>query len=174
MSRPMKEAIVDLVQQKLEGQDSAILVNSSRLTVAQNEILRTTLRSEGVRLLHLRNRVAGLALGKIGFEGLGTILKGPVAMAFGGEGALAISKIVVEQARKLKTLEIVGGYIDGAVIDKDGVELLSKMPGKKELLAMVLQGFFGPVSEFCGSMNNLFTEMHGLIEALQTERGGEG
>ena len=38
---------------------------------------------------------------------------------------------------------------------------------------MVLQGFFGPVSGFAKNMDDLLTEMHGLIGALE-EKGGAG
>ena len=60
----------------------------------------------------------------------------------------------------------------GEVIDEDGVEVLSKTPGRKELQAMVMQGFFGPVSDFAKSMDDLLTEVHGLVEALHSKQSG--
>ncbi|HGY89578.1 MAG TPA: 50S ribosomal protein L10 [Planctomycetes bacterium] len=174
MSRAMKAAIVGQIRQTLEGQDSLVLVDESKLTVEENQTLREELRKEDIRLFHLRNRLAGIAFEEQGFQGLKDLLAGPVAMAFGGEGAIAISKIVMEQAKKLKALKVIGGFIDGKVIDPAGVETLSKMPGRKELQSMVLQGFFGPVSDFHASMENLFTEVHGLLEALETKKTEEG
>ena len=33
-------------------------------------------------------------------------------------------------------------------------------------------GFFGPVSNMAQNLDNLFTEMHGLLEALVESNGG--
>ncbi len=173
MSKPMKNAIVQQVTKTLEGHDSAVFVNPGRMTVHETEHLRSRFRSEGVTFLHLRNRLGFIALEKVGMTGVDSIISGPAGIAFGGEGAIAISKIVMEEAKSIENLEVLGGFMDGEVIDKAGVAKLSTMPGKKELQAMVLHSFFGPVSDFAGSMNNLLTEVHGLIDALAEKGGAE-
>ena len=103
---------------------------------------------------------------------LGSVLDGPSAIAVGGEGAIAISKIVMEQKKTMKTLRVLGGIMDGTVIDEDGVKVLSNTPGRKELQAMAMQGFFGPVSDFAKSMDDLLTEVHGLVEAFHDKQAG--
>ncbi|MCB9831868.1 MAG: 50S ribosomal protein L10 [Planctomycetes bacterium] len=167
----MKTAIVDEFVATFDGVDSAVVVNPGKLTVAESEQLRTRFRSEGIKFLHVRNNLAAVAFAKTGVTGLERILKGPAGIAFGGEGAIAISKIVVDEAKKIKNLSVVGGFIDGELLDAEGVDRLSQLPGKKELQSMVLQGLFGPVSDFHRAMGDLLTEVHGLIEALQ-EKGG--
>lgn len=174
MSKAMNAAIVDEFVRTFDGVDSAVVVNPGKLTVAESEQLRIRFRSEGIQFLHIRNKLAAVAFAKTGFTGLESILKGPAGIAFGGEGAIAISKIVVEEAKKIKNLSVVGGFIDGEVLDADGVDQLSRMPGRKELQSMVLQGLFGPVSDFHRAMGDLLTEVHGLIEALETKGGAQG
>jgi len=174
MSKAMREAIVDYVASTLEGTDSAVVVDSSRMTVAETEEFRSKLRDEDVHLFFLRNRLARIAFDKIGIGPLGQVLDGPSAIAFGGEGAIGISKLVVDETRKVWSLGSRGGIIDGEVLDRDGVIELSKLPGKKGLQSMVLVAMFGPVSDFAASMDNLLTEMHGLIEALHDKREKEG
>lgn len=174
MSKAMKDAIVKQITETLEGHESAVFVNPGRMTVHETEHLRSRFRSEGVGFLHMRNRLAFVALDKVGMPGVDSVVSGPAGIAFGGEGAIAISKIVMEEAKNIENLEVLGGFMDGEVLDKDGVVQLSKMPGKKELQAMVLQGFFGPVSDFATSMDNLLTEVHGLIDALAEKGGAEG
>lgn len=171
MSRAMKQAIVDQVAREIEPHDSGIVLAAGTLTVHETEHLRSTLRKEEVQVLFLRNRLAAVAFKKSGFEGLEGVLDGPCALAFGGEGALPIAKLLSGEAKKNDKIRLLGGFMDGEVLDAEGVKVLSQMPGRKELQAMILQGFFGPVSEFCGSMNGLLTEVHGLIEALEAKQG---
>jgi large subunit ribosomal protein L10 len=171
MSKAMKSAIVDQMVRTFEKHDSAVVLSTGKMTVADTETLRARLRSEKIRLFFVKNSLASVAFEKVGFKGAGEILKGPSAVAVGSEGAASISKIVVDEAKKKKNLEIVGAYFEGKVLDKAAVEALSKMPGKKELQAMVLQAFFGPVSDFSRSLDGLLTEVHGLIESLEKKAG---
>lgn len=174
MSRMMKQAIVDQLVSTFEEIDSAVVLNPGRMTVEETEQLRTRLREEGFSLVHVRNKLAAIAFEKTGLGGLEAVMAGPSGVVFGGEGALPISKILVDENKKIDNLEILGAFVDGEVIDSAGVDQLSKMPGKKELQSMVLQSFFGPVSNFHQMMNDLLTEVHGLIEALEDKGGAEG
>jgi len=172
MSKVMKAAIVDFLAGELEDADSAIVVGAGKLTVEEAQNLRNLFREEDIRFFFVKNRLARVALDRVGMGDLGSVLDGPSAIAVGGEGAIAISKIVMEQKKTMKTLQVLGGIMDGEVIDEDGVEVLSKTPGRKELQAMVMQGFFGPVSDFAKSMDDLLTEVHGLVEALHSKQSG--
>ena len=172
MSKVMKAAIVDFLAGELEDADSAIVVGAGKLTVEEAQNLRNLFREEDIRFFFVKNRLARVALDRVGMGDLGSVLDGPSAIAVGGEGAIAISKIVMEQKKTMKTLRVLGGIMDGEVIDEDGVEVLSKTPGRKELQAMVMQGFFGPVSDFAKSMDDLLTEVHGLVEALHSKQSG--
>lgn len=173
MSKAMKAAIVDHLTGEFEGSESAIVVGAGKLTVEEAQNLRTIFREEEIRLVFVKNRLAQVALEKAGMGSLGEVLEGPSAIAVGGEGAIAISKIVVDQQKTMKNLTVLGGIIDGEILDESGVKELSKIPGKKELQAMVLHGFFGSVSDFSKSMDDLLTEVHGLVEALHTKQAGE-
>jgi large subunit ribosomal protein L10 len=172
MSKVMKAAIVDFLAGELEDADSAIVVGAGKLTVEEAQNLRNLFREEDIRFFFVKNRLARVALDRVGMGDLGNVLDGPSAIAVGGEGAIAISKIVMEQKKTMKTLQVLGGIMDGEIIDEDGVKVLSNIPGRKELQAMVMQGFFGPVSDFAKSMDDLFTEIHGLVEALHSKQSG--
>jgi len=172
MSKVMKAAIVDFLAGELEDAGSAIVVGAGKLTVEEAQNLRNLFREEDIRFFFVKNRLAQVALDRVGMGDLGGVLDGPSAIAVGGEGAIAISKIVMEQKKTMKILRVLGGIMDGEVIDEDGVEVLSKTPGRKELQAMVMQGYFGPVSDFAKSMDDLLTEVHGLVEALHSKQSG--
>ena len=171
MSKVMKQAIVKHLVSTLDGQDSAVVVDVGALTAQESEGLRVRMREKDMHLLTIRNRLAAIAFEKVGLGGLETVCKGPASVAFGGDGAIDISKLVIAETKTLKNLRPLGAYMDGEVLDADGVEQLSKMPGRDELLAMIMSGMFGPVSELARSMDGLLTEVHGLIGALE-EKGG--
>ena len=86
----------------------------------------------------VKNTVASVAFDKGQMKGLGARLAGPSAVIFGGEGVLAISKLVAAEVQTNKKLKIHGGYADGEVLDAKGIDTLSKVPSKPELLSMTL------------------------------------
>ncbi|MAB90150.1 MAG: 50S ribosomal protein L10 [Planctomycetes bacterium] len=173
MSKSLNAALIDGLARELEGVDSCVVVGASAMTVAEVSAFRTKLRGQDFRMRVVKNSLAKLAFEQVGMPGLDAVLDGPSAVIHGGEGCLAISKLVADEKRTAKDkLQIHGGFNEGEVVDSQGIDVLSKVPGRKELLAMCMGGFFGPVSNLSQSMDDLFTEMHGLLEALIDSKGG--
>jgi len=173
MSKAVNAALIDGLVRELDGADSCVVIGTSAMTVEEVSSLRSKLRAQDFKMRVVKNSLAKVAFDKVGLTGLEAVLSGPSAVVHGGEGALAISKMVVEEKKTAKDkLLIHGGFNEGDVVDSQGIDALSKVPGRKELLAMVMGSFFGPVSNMAQNMDNLFTETHGLIEALIEKNGG--
>ena len=66
-------------------------------------------------------------------------------------------------AEKNKDFELKAGFVDGNVIDSEGVKSLAKMPSKEVLLAQVLGGLNTPIVNFAGVLN---ANLRGLVVAL--------
>src|SRR5262245_51131805 len=173
MPRIVNTGLIGTLEKDLKDCDSCVLIGVAGMTVAETVSLRSKLRAQNFRMRVVKNTVANVAFDKGRMKGLGARLAGPSAVIFGGEGAIAISKLVTDEVRTNKKLKIHGGYADGEVLDAKGIDTLSKVPSKPELLSMTLAAFFGPVSELQRSMEGLFTEMSGLIEALEKTKPAE-
>jgi large subunit ribosomal protein L10 len=173
MAKAVNAGLIDTLDRDLKGADSCVLVGFTGMTVQETVTLRTKLREKNFRMRVVKNTIASLAFDKLSMKGLGKRLSGPSAVVFGGEGAIAISKLLVAELRTNKKLKIHGGFAEGEVLDAKGIDALSKVPSRPELLAMTLGAFFGPVSELARSMDGLFTEIHGLIEALEKTKAPE-
>ncbi len=172
MSKALNAALIDGLSRELDGVDSCVVVGTSAMTVEEVSEFRDSLREQSFRMRVVKNSLAKLSFEQVGLTGLGAVLDGPSAIIHGGEGALAISKVVMGAKEKAKEkLQVHGGFNEGEVVDSQGIEALSKVPGRQELLAMCMSGFFGPVSNMAQNMDNLFTEMHGLFEALIEKNG---
>jgi len=175
MSKSVNAAIIDGLRKELAEVDSCVVIGTVAMTVAEVTELRTRLRAQNVRMRVVKNTLASKSFDDCGFAGLGKVLTGPSAVVFGGEGAGAIARLLLEEKKKAKEkLVIHGAYAEGEVLDNAGVVALSKAPGRKELLAMALAGFFGPVSGMSQNLDGLLTETHGLIEALVKQKESAG
>jgi large subunit ribosomal protein L10 len=173
MAKSLNVGLIDTLEKDLKGADSCVLLGFEGMTVQETVDLRAKLRANNFRMRVVKNTIASLTFDRSGMKGLGAKLSGPSAVVFGGEGALAISKLLVAELRTNKKIKIHGGFSEGEVLDDKGIDALSKVPGRPELLAMTLGAFFGPVSEMARNLDGLFTEVHGLIEALEKTKAPE-
>jgi large subunit ribosomal protein L10 len=147
VAKVLKKLLAKQVKDAVSGSEGAIFVNLGPMTVEANMRLRGILRNKagGARLRVLHNRTARVALKEAGFPSkVDTILKGPTAAIFGGEGASKIAKTVLEWARTDKGLVIKGGVADGEFFDAKGVQALAKMPDKQTLRGMLAGAIAGP------------------------------
>ena len=147
MAKVLKQLLAAQLLKAVQGTDGAVFVNLGPMTVEQNMKLRGILRSKagGAKLRVLHNRTSKVALKEAGFPSkVETILKGPTAAIFGGEGTTAIAKTVVEWTRTDKTFVIKGAVSEGQFLDAKGVTALAKLPDKKTLRAMLAGAVSGP------------------------------
>ncbi len=175
MSKAINAALIDSLENELKNSDSCVLVGTVGMTVAEASAFRNKLRGHSFRMRVVKNALAAKAFDRHGCNGLGDRLMGMSAVVYGGEGAIAISKMLVAEKKTLKEkLVIHGGYSEGEVVDAAGVDALSRVPGRPELLSMTLGGLAGPISGMSRNLDGLLTEMHGLLTSLadQKEKAG--
>src|SRR5947207_6296572 len=134
MAKTLKRLLSSQLQDAVRGADGAIFVNLGPMTVEQNIRLRGVLRQKagGARLRVLHNRTARVAFREAGWNAkVDTILEGPTAAIFGGDGTAAIAKTIVEWARTDKAMVLKGGLAEGEFFDAKGVRALATLPDKK-------------------------------------------
>ena len=141
---------------KLENAKAVVFVDYRGVTVNEDTELRRSARDNGVEYFVAKNRLVQLALKEVGInEEFGTLLEGATSFAVGYEDGVAPSKIVYEFNKKFKKLEIKGGYVDGAIADKEKIEALAKLPSREELLGQIAYGLLSPVRMLAVALSNV-------------------
>lgn len=137
MNRAQKaEAVAEL--QKTFGEVEAVVVTQNAgLTAAQATELRVQMRNAGVSYKVSKNRLVLRALEGSRFEGIGSMLKGPVALATSND-PVAAAKVAATFAKTNDKLIIVGGALGDKILDFAGVDALSKLPSLDEMRASLL------------------------------------
>ena len=120
-----KKLVVAEIKQKLENAQSVVLYDYRGLTVAEVTELRNQCRAQGVDYCVLKNTMINLAANELKIEGLDPYLKGPTAVAFGMNDAVAPAKVLTEFVKKVKKTEIKGGVVDGKRSEEHTSELQS-------------------------------------------------
>lgn len=138
MNRSQKEELVSQVREMLSSAQSVVVTRQTGLTVSEVSDLRRKMREAGSELKVVKNTLARVAVKGTDVEGLAVYFEGPVALALSYESPVSAAKVVSQYARSNKKLEIVGGYLDGVVLDRQAVDALAKLPSLDELRARLV------------------------------------
>ena len=158
----VKKGVVADIKEKFEKAQTAVLVDYRGLNVAEVTDLRNQLRKAGVEYAVLKNTMINLAVKDMGLDDMKSHLKGPTAVAFGYEDAIAPAKILSEFAKKNKKVTIKCGVCDGAYLDEAGVQALANTPSREVLIARIMGSMMSAVSKFVY-----------CVEAIRKKQAGE-
>lgn len=157
----LKKPIVDEISAAIKDAQTVVLVDYRGLTVEQDTNLRKQLREAGVGYKVYKNTFMNFAFKGTDCEGLSDLLEGPSAMATCDTDATAAARILCKFAKTAPALEIKGGVVEGKVYDAKGIEQISSIPSREELLARLFGSMQSPVTNLARVLNQI------------AEKGGE-
>jgi large subunit ribosomal protein L10 len=138
MERAVKAENIGDLKAELAKATSLILASFRGITVKSDTALRREFRANGCKYQVVKNTLLGFAVKGTPFEGVDKLLAGPTAIAYSFEDPAAPAKIAAKIAKQEDKFVIKGGFVDGKVLDVQGVQALSNLPGKDELRATFL------------------------------------
>jgi large subunit ribosomal protein L10 len=151
------DAVEDL-KQRLDGVKTVVLTEYRGLTVQQIGELRKQLRAVSAQYKVVKNRLARIAVASSELEALTPQLRGPVALIVSKDDPVAVAKAVSTFARTNQALTIKGGFVDGQLMEPEGLKALAELPSKEALRAQLVGAITGPL-----------TQLVGLLQAPQRE-----
>lgn len=152
-------SLVDL-KEKVAKAKSIVLVNYAGLTVAQQTKLRLEIKSAGGEFVVAKNTLMNLALNK---DGLKEDLQGQTGVLFSYVDEVSALKKLVEFAKANEKPELKTGIMVDKILSKFDVIELSMLPGKEELISMLISRLQGPAY---GLVNVFTAGMRNVIYAL--------
>lgn len=141
-----KAAQIEEIKEKIGKCGAFVVVDYKGISVADDTKLRSDFRKNDVEYRVLKNRLVLRALSELNIGGFEGHLEGPTAIAFAYGDPLAAAKVVSENAKTVKAIEIKCGLMDGAYIDAETVAKLAAIPSKEVLLAQLLGLLQSPIS----------------------------
>ena len=143
------DAVSDL-KQRLSGVKTVLLTEYRGLTVQQISELRKQLRAVSAEYKVVKNRLAKIAISASELDVLGPQLKGPVALVVSKDDPVAVAKAVSTFARTNQAFAVKGGYVDGQLVEPDGLKALAELPSKEALRAQLVGAISGPLTQLVG------------------------
>lgn len=152
MNRAGKAEIIEQTKGMLADVSSIILADYRGLDVPTVTAMRDEFRKAGCGYKVVKNTLVKIAIKGSSMEPMSVLLAGPTALMWSTDAPTAAAKIAIKYAKDSDKFVVKGGFFEGQVLDKAGVEALSKMPGKPELQASLLMTFLAGPTDFVRTM----------------------
>ena len=169
MSKPVKEMIVRTYRERFADVENAVIIDIRGIEANENNALRLGLQEQQIRVTVLKNSLAAKAFEGTPLEGLGDVLDGPSALAYGGDSVVGVARELVTWAKKVSELDLCGAILDGEVFEgEEGVTRLSKFPTREEAQAKVVQLVLSPAQKLLSAVTSPGSNVAGIIDEIKT------
>jgi large subunit ribosomal protein L10 len=161
-----KKEVVAEVSARLANAQTVVLAEYRGLAVEDITVLRREARASGVYLRVLKNTLARRAVQGTPFEKLADQMVGPLAYGI-SDDPVAAAKVLQAYAKKNEKLVIKGGMMPNYLMTAKEVGNLASMPGREQLLAMLLGTMQAPVTKFVQTLNEVPTKFVRALAAVR-------
>jgi len=151
---------VKILQDKVSRARSLVIFNYAGTNVNEQVDLRQRVKQSGGEILVTKNTLINLAVGK---GRLASSLTGMNALLLAYDDEISPIKALFQFHQETEKLEIKQGIMADKILDQAEIESLSRLPGKKELLATLIARIQNPGQ---GLLNVLNANARNLVNVL--------
>lgn len=164
-----KQAVVAEISSQLAQAQAIVLAEYRSLHVGEMTELRRKARGSGVYLRVLKNTLVRRAVADTPFKGLAEKMVGPLAYGISSD-PVAAAKVLHEFSKTNEKLVIRAGAMPNVVMSPREVAELAKMPGRQELLSMLMGTMQAPVAKFVRTLNEVPGKFVRTVAAVRDQK----
>ena len=142
------------------------------LTVEQISSLRRLLRTKEVHYKVIKNNFARIAFEQLSLPDVSAYLSGPTAVAISPRDSNEVAKILYEFTKETPALKIKGALVGETIYNASQTEAFSKLPGRLELISMLMSVMNGPVRNLAAALNDVPARLVRTIKAIGDKKAG--
>jgi len=120
----------------------------------------------------VKNNFARIAFEQMNTPDVSSYLVGPTAVAITLRDANEVAKIFYDFLKEVPALKVKGALINGVVYDAAKTEAFSKLPGRLELISMLMSVMNGPARNLVAALNDVPSRLVRTIKAVADKKAG--
>jgi large subunit ribosomal protein L10 len=161
-----KTASIQELKEAFSVSKDFIFTDYRGLTVEQITALRRQLREKDVRYRVVKNNFARIAFEQLSAPpGVAEYLAGPTAVAIAPKDSNEAAKILIRFAAEYPVLKVKGSLIGDTVYNAQETDAFSKLPGRLELISMLMSVLNAPARNLAGALNDIPARLVRVIKA---------
>ncbi|MDR1986155.1 MAG: 50S ribosomal protein L10 [Treponema sp.] len=167
----VKVSAIQALEENFGHTKDFIFTDYRGLTVEQITTLRKRLGAKASRFQVVKNNFARIAFEHLAAPDVSPYLVGPTAVAIAPQDTNEVAKILFDFIREAPVLKVKGALVSGTIYDAAQTEAFSKLPGKLELISMLMSVLNGPVRTLAADLNDINARLVRAIKAVGDKKG---
>lgn len=174
MNRSEKAQFVDSLKDKFNKANATFVTEYRGMSVAQLYELRKGVYEGKGELKVIKNRLAKIAVKDTPYAELADSFKGPVALAFSFDDAVAVAKAIDTAGKdKESPFSLKLGALEGKVVSKEEVAALAQLPDRLTLLSMLAGTIAAPLQNFANVLSAVPRDLANVLTSLKDKKEKE-
>ncbi|MDR0644652.1 MAG: 50S ribosomal protein L10 [Treponema sp.] len=165
-----KVKAINELKEAFESAPDFIFTDYRGLTVEQITNLRRQLRTKGAEFKVVKNNFARIAFERLSTTDVSAYLLGPTAVAIAPRDSNEVAKVLFDFTKSAPRLKVKGGLVGKTVYTDKQVEAFSKLPGKLQLVSMLMSCINGPVRNLAGALNDINARLVRTVKAVADKK----
>ena len=166
MDRAQKEQLVEELGQIFESSGVVVVSHYAGMTVSQMQDLRAKARDAGGSVRVAKNRLAKIALEGKPCASIADLLTGMTVLTY-SEDPVAAAKVAQDYAKGNDKFIILGGAMGENALTPAGVEAVSKMPSREELIASIVGCIGAPAANIAGAIGAPASNIASILSTIE-------
>jgi len=166
-TRVQKEVIINELAEKLSRIKSAVFTSVSGYTMDDANALRKKGAEQGVDVMVAKKTLLLRALEKNGFTPAKDELEGSILTTFGYNDEVSAAKLISTFAKGREGIKMVGGILEGRLVNGEAVKQLASLPSREELYAKLVGSLNAPISGFVNVMAGNLRSLVYVLSAIK-------
>jgi large subunit ribosomal protein L10 len=172
--RPEKKHLVAAARKQIEASPFALLLDFTKLTVAQGSELRKRLRGVGAEFHVAKNSTLKIAFKECGIpEGVAGVLTGPTGVVSGQKDVAATAKVLKSFIAEFEKPRIKLGLLDKVLLQPAQVMELADLPGLEALRAKLLGLLLAPQGKLVRLLAAPASKFAQIVKAYEEKKSKE-
>ena len=167
-----KTKAIGELKTSFENASDFIFTDYRGLTVEQITTLRKQLRAKEVEYKVVKNNFAKIAFEQLSTPDVSSYLVGPTAVAITPKDPNEVAKILFEFLKEAPALQVKGALVGDTVYDAAQIEAFSKLPGRLELISMLMSVMNAPARNLAAALNDIPSRLVRTVKAVADQKGG--
>jgi large subunit ribosomal protein L10 len=166
-----KTKAIGKLKESFEKAPDFIFTDYRGLTVEQITTLRKQLMPKEVEYKVLKNNFARIAFEQLATPDVSGYLVGPTAVAITPKDPNEVAKILFDFLKEVPALQVKGALISNTVYDAKQTEAFAKLPGRLELISMLMSVMNAPARNLAAALNDVPSRLVRTIKAVADKKG---
>ncbi len=170
-----KEGIIAVYAKKFKDSGAVFVTRLQGVSSPEVEGLRRTIKEDGASdFMILKNSLAKRALKESGIENgierMESYFVGSCAVAFSKADPVAVAKALMDFAKSHELVKVQGGLLDGEPVETEAIKVLSELPSRDTLIAMVVGTIKAPITGFVNVLGGTLRSLLYAVNAIKDKK----